>query len=192
MSNISVPTVTVRQVRQLFTLRNAGIMFGILMMATLFLGTASFMSSTAPNTGSPTGAATATSDPALGYSIQSARDVPQLSGSEQPDQFSTQPLSTEQQLWAITQGGPSNQPGMVMYYNCESNCQSLVENLTTVAETYPGWIYIAPNDNIGSRIAVTGLQRIQRYDSAQPDEFHTVICGTYQQLQVLGPTACAT
>lgn len=185
-----------RRVKRMFTLRNAGIAFGVLMMATLFLGTASFMTQTAPTRsgGGPTGAVTATSNPALGYGVRSAQDVPRLSGDEQPQPVSTQPLSTEQQLWAVTQGGPGGKPGIVIYHNCDTACPGLVENLTAFAEQpqYAGWVYVAPNPEIGSRVAVTGFQRIQRYDSVQPAEFHTTICSVYRQLRVLGPASCAT
>lgn len=194
LSGINV-SLNPRRIRTMLTLRNAGLAFGVLMMATLFLGTASFMSSTSPagSQGSgPTGAVTATSNPALGYNIRSAQDLPQLGGSGQPQQVSSQPLKTEQQLWAVARGGQDGKPGAVIYYNCETACPGLVENLTGFARQYAGWVYVAPNPEIDSRVAVTGLQFIQRHESFDAQQFTTDICGYYRQLQVLGPAACAT
>lgn len=192
VSSISF-NVSVRDVQNKFTLRNMGLAFGVLMMATLFLGTASFMTSTAPSSGTPTGAATAASNPALGYSISGPQDVPRLSGAEQPGLVREQPLSIEQQLWAITQGGQQGAPGAIIHYNCESACPELVNNATRFAQqNFQGWVYVAPNPEISSRVAVTGYQRIQRYDSFQPQSVFNDVCSIYTRFQTPGPIACAT
>lgn len=175
-----------QRIRNMFTLRNMGIAFGVLMMATLFAGTASFMSSTASSSGSgPTGAVAAESNPALGYSIRSESDIPRLPASQRPDYISNTPLSTDQQLYVITQGG-QNGPAALIHYNCETQCLKLEQQLASIAQNYQGWVYVAPNPEINSQIVVTGFQRIQRYDTFKPQELQGFVCSVTRNQ----PIAC--
>lgn len=181
-----------RDVRKKLTKRNIGIAFGILMMATLFMGTAQFMTSTAPGQG-PTGAAVAESNPATGYSIRSARDIPNLRGGQRPGLVSDQPLSVDQQLYTLVRGGPQGAPAVILHYNCETACPDLVNDLTTFAQNYAGWVYVAPNPDTASRVVLTAFQQpVQRFDEFNQDELHGMVCGFYARAQIQGPISCVT
>lgn len=178
------PEKWARQVRSMFTLRNAAIMFGVLMMATLFLGTASFMSSTAPGSNSPTGnAAAAETTPPTGVSIQSQRDIPNVPGQLPDGVVSQEQLSTDAQIHLMTRG-TGNGPAAIIHYNCDGLCPQLVQELGTFAQNYQGRVYAMPNDNIDSQIVMTAFrQPIERMDTFNATTANNFVCNSFPPQQ---------
>lgn len=178
------PARWARNTRKQLTWRNAGIMFGVLMMATLFLGTASFMSSTAPGSNSPTGnAAAAETTPPTGVSIQSRRDIPNVPGQLPDGVVSKEPLSTAAQHHLLTRGMGSG-PAAIIHVNCPNSCPQTVQKAASFAQNYSKRAYVMPNDNIDSRIAMTAFrQPIERMDTFNATTAQRFVCNSFPPQQ---------
>lgn len=153
------------------TLRQMAVLFGVVLMATLFAGTAFFYSSIAPT---PTGGGPVNvqeTDPPTGQGVRTAGDLPDVEQDDLPQGYvAQQQLSHDVQVHLLFRGGPGGQPATLLQYNC-AFCPQLVENLTAVARDYQGWVYVAPYRDLNASLALTGPQRqplfLERFDRQQ-------------------------
>lgn len=175
------------------TMQNLALFFGLFLMSTLFLGTASFMMTTSPGGGigdlfGGTGnvAAQETSPP-TGQSIADESDIPQVPESDVPaSPVVTNPLDDNVQLHLLIQGGQENQPGALVQYNCPDGCPELEQELAEFVEGYNGWVYTAPNPDLDEPIILTALHDMDRQDEFDEDAAHDFICRNLQNQ----PLAC--
>lgn len=152
------------------TLRQLAVLIGVVLMATLFAGTAFFYSTLSPTPSSGPVNVQET-DPPTGQTVRTASDLPDVEQSDLPQGYvSQQQLSADVQVYLLFRGGPGGQPATLLQYNC-AFCPGLVENLTALAQDYQGWVYVAPYRDMNSSIAVTGPQRqplfLERFDRPQ-------------------------
>lgn len=153
------------------TLRQLAVLIGVVLMATLFAGTAFFYSTLSPG-GTPQGPVNVEeTNPPTGQGVRTVGDLPEVEQSELPSGYvSQQPLSHDVQVHLLYRGGPSGQPAVLLQYSC-AFCPGLVENLTRVAQNYQGWVYVAPYRDMNASVAVTAPQRqpmlLDRFDQRQ-------------------------
>lgn len=179
-----------RNIRKKLTLRNFGLAFGLLMMATLFAGTADFMSDTAPaqNQDQNQLGTSPETTPPTGASIGSAEDLPNVDQSDVPNNYVLESeLSQDMQIHLLAGGGIGGQPAAILHYNCETDCQELVDNLGQVAQDFDGRVYVMPNSNIDDRIAMTAFRQQDQLDAFDRDSIETFLCGSVQPQ----PLACS-
>ncbi len=75
------------------------------------------------------------------------------------------PLGTYKHMLEHADGnGP---PGVIISYNCEDfNCEpDLIERLTTIAQEYPTFVYLAPFPGMDAKIALTRFGELEVLDS---------------------------
>lgn len=184
-SRVSNYDFSIRSLRKQLTLKNFMILGGVLMMATLFAGTAQYMSSTAPSSSSPTGAATSETNPPSGYSLRQASDLPSVRQSQIPNsQVVKSPLSRDTQLYLLARGGQNGQPGVLLQYNCPNRCPSVVNKLTAIAQDYQGWVYVAPYPDMEEKVAMTAFQRIDKRETVDPSYIENFICSSLRNRPV--------
>ncbi len=193
--NVGLSRFHPRNIRKNMTLQNIGMLFGLLLMSTLFLGTASFMMTTSPqNVAGPTGAASAEETfPPTGQTIQSTDDIPDIPNSEIPNSpVVSSPLSEEMQQYLLVRGGQnvprmSIQPAVLIQYNCDGDCPGLQENLTSIIEDYSGWVYAAPNPELDNRVVLTAYPgQMDQQDAFDRERTAAFICRSLQNQ----PLAC--
>jgi len=71
-------------------------------------------------------------------------------------------------------------PGIIISYNCENySCEvGLIENLESFADVYPENVYIAPFENLGGKIVLTKLGRLEILEEYDENRIHLFISGT--------------
>ncbi|MDY6768871.1 MAG: hypothetical protein SVW02_02060 [Candidatus Nanohaloarchaea archaeon] len=166
--DLSIPDLSLRQL---------AVLGGVVLMATLFLGTAFFASSLGPSGGSGAAAAREPSPP-VGYTLQSRADVPAVSQAELPaSPVVERPLSQDVQLYLLAQ------QSVLLQYSC-SDCPAVVSNLTAIAESFNTdrtWVYVAPYPDMDSVVAATGLRRGPlRLETADQGQLQTFACDALQ------------
>lgn len=70
-------------------------------------------------------------------------------------------------------------PGIIINYNCEDySCEvGLVENLEAFSQVYPENVYIAPFKNLGGKIVLTKLGRLEILEEYDENRIHLFISG---------------
>lgn len=137
------------------TLTKIVVLFGILLMSTLFLGTA-FFTSTLSGGGGGDNAPGSDTVPPAGYTVQHQDDIPVVSGDRIPENsVSSTPLEEDVQVHLLAQ------PSVLLQYSC-SNCNGTVQSLKDIADRYNAGrtrVYVAPYPAMESRVAATAFQR---------------------------------
>lgn len=190
----SLPDISWQDIRGKLTKRNIGLLMGVFLMSTLFLGTAQFMASTSPGGGGGLfgGGSNDAPDrdetsPPAGFSVTGPDDV-DVSQDELPaGQVSDEWLPPEVQLHLLMQGGQQGQPAVLLQYNCPDGCPELVDELEQVAQDFDGWVYVAPYQEMDERVAMTAFRQIERMDTFDRSRAETFICNSLQNQ----PLACA-
>jgi len=167
------------------TLNQMAVLGGVFLMATLFMGTAFFYSSTAPaSPGSSGGGSLQESSPPVGHSIQSQSDVPGRGEADLPSgAVSEQQLSTETQIYLLTR------PAVLLQYSCV-DCPETVSELEKVASDFNvdrNWVYVAPYTDMNATIAMTAYRRSAKLDSFDRSRAESFICSNLNDR----PVPCA-
>lgn len=171
------------------TLRQLAVLVGVVLMATLFAGTAFFYSTLAPSTGGSAGPVNVEeTDPPTGQTLQRGDALPDVDQEQLPQGYvSRQQLSHDAQVYLLFRGGQRGQPATLLQYNC-AFCPNLVENLTAVAQNFQGWVYVAPYRDMNRSIALTGPQRGPLFlDTFDRGQIESTICSWLRNQ----PIACA-
>ena len=95
-----------------------------------------------------------------------------------PGHILTAPMPLAIQKHMLEHADGSGPPGVIINYNCvKFRCRDgMVERLTTIARSYPAFVYLAPFPDMDVRIAVTRLGKIlvlDEVDEQQIREFVT-------------------
>lgn len=169
------------------TLRQLAVLIGVVLMATLFAGTAFFYSTISPSTGGGGPSNVQETNPPTGQAVQSVGDIPDIDQGDLPQGYVVrQELSEDMQVHLLYRGGPRGQPAALLQYSCVQ-CPGVVSNLTAVAQNYQGWVYVAPYRGMNASIAATAPKRVLRLDSFDRGQLDRFICANLQNR----PLACA-
>ncbi|MCJ7478885.1 MAG: DUF3105 domain-containing protein [Candidatus Nanohaloarchaeota archaeon QJJ-7] len=178
LQNLQIPSLSLRQI---------AVLFGVFLMATLFMGTVFFASSMGPSDQNERGTPASTEDtsPPTGYTVQSQGDIPRVSNAELPGSAVTgSEISHDAQVYLLTR------PSVLLQYSC-TGCQETVQNLSGIAKDYNNdrnWVYVAPYSDMDSKIAVTGFQRGPlKLEEVDDDRIGSFICSSLQEQ----PLQCA-
>lgn len=154
---------------------------GAVLMSTLFMGTAFFYSSISPGGSGGGGSSPAAREPSppVGYTIQSAADVPRVPGDALPSgAVSETQLGQDAQLNLLA--GADGSPAVLLQYSCE-DCQGTVNDLVAIAEAYNSgttWVYVAPYRDMESRVAATAFRRSIKMDGVNRSRIEGFICSS--------------
>jgi len=96
-----------------------------------------------------------------------------------PSHVLKEPMRLEIHKHMLEHSDGTGPPGVIINYNCDDyNCEpGLIENLEAFAEKYPLNVYVAPFPNMGAKIALTRLGRIQVLDSYDEQTIDNFING---------------
>lgn len=169
--------------------KQLGILFAILLMSTLFVGTA-FFTATTTNVGGGGGDRQGRYvNPLTGYS---ADRVPDPSTLSLPQGYvATEQLSDEEQLYLLVAGSTDNGPSILLQYSC-TNCPEVVDRLQRVAQQYQGYVYVAPYQDMDSTVAAAALGNIQTYEQPDTQALSTFVCTSFQRYPVkFRPLECS-
>jgi hypothetical protein len=89
------------------------------------------------------------------------------------------PIPIQKHMLEHADGIERGPQGVIIQYNCRKySCpRDLVENLTRVAESYPRFVYLAPNYTMDARIALTREGKILVLDQYDVEKIHRFING---------------
>jgi len=89
------------------------------------------------------------------------------------------PIVIQKHMLEHADGIQRGAQGVIIQYNCRKySCPGdLVENLTRVAESYPRFVYLAPNYTMDARIALTREGKILVLDQYDAVKIHRFING---------------
>ncbi|MDY6788935.1 MAG: hypothetical protein SVV03_03130 [Candidatus Nanohaloarchaea archaeon] len=172
-----------QRIREMFTFRKMAVIFGMLLMVGLPLGGTVFYSGTGGTNPGRSGESTAyTSNPPVGRGL---RNVPEVDSSEIPQRnVLSEPLSKDMQVYLLLQGGKEKlgqgfRPSVLLQYSCR--CPNTSRKLVSIAEKYPGWVYVAPYRDMNSTIAVSSFQRLKEMEEPDEIEIEEFICSSLRK-----------
>lgn len=167
------------------TLRQLGILFAVVLMSTLFAGTAFFASTLAPAGGSGQQRQGRYINPLTGYAADRVPDVSLNTYTHQ------QQLNEDEQLYALVAGSSDDGPAVLLQYSC-TDCPAVVNTLQQVAQQYEGYVHVAPYRDMDSRVAATALGNIRTYEDPASSELSRFVCSSFQRFPVrFRPLACS-
>lgn len=173
------------------TLRQVFVLFGIVLMGTLFAGTAFYYSTISPTSG-PSGGGDGVSQettPPVGYTIRSGADVPDVRQGDLPEgTVVDRELSHDVQLSLLT-GSVTGNGAVLLQYSCE-DCPETRDALASIAGRFNGgtsWVFVAPYRDMDERVAATAFQRKQSFDAVNETQIETFICTSLRN----EPVECA-
>jgi len=90
-----------------------------------------------------------------------------------------EPISVAIQKHMLEHADGTGSPGIIINYNCEDySCEAgLVENLEAFSQIYPENVYIAPFENLGGKIVLTKLGRLEILEEYSENKIHLFISG---------------
>jgi len=91
-----------------------------------------------------------------------------------------EPIPFAVQKHMLEHADGTGSPGIIINYNCEDySCETgLIENLETFSQIYPENVYIAPFENLGGKIVLTKLGRLEILEEYNKNKIHLFISGT--------------
>ncbi|MFB6265533.1 MAG: hypothetical protein ABEI07_00435, partial [Candidatus Nanohaloarchaea archaeon] len=166
-----------------FTWKQVLAVIGVVLMSTLFMGSAFFYSSLAPSTGSSGNNLPETrAKPPVGYTIGSVSDVPNVPRSRMPDRAVVEEqLSGDVQLNLLT--GYYGNPAALLQYSC-NDCPGTVSKLVDVANSFNSgttWVYVAPYRDMDARISATAFRKSVKLEEFNRTELENFICNGLNQ-----------
>lgn len=90
-----------------------------------------------------------------------------------------EPMPIAIQKHMLEHADGTGSPGIIISYNCENySCsESLIENLESFAGVYPENVYVAPFKNLGAKIVLTKLGRLEILEEYDENRIHLFISG---------------
>ncbi|MFB6076985.1 MAG: hypothetical protein ABEK12_02550, partial [Candidatus Nanohaloarchaea archaeon] len=130
-----LPDVSVREILAWFTLRKIGVLLGVVLMSTLFIGSAFFYSSLSPSNGDggkrPARRETV---PPSGRTISGPGDVPDVPVSAFPQKPVTGTRLPHDVQVALLTGQATGSPAVLLQYSCD--CPDIRASLERIAGEY--------------------------------------------------------
>ncbi len=165
-----------QRISEAFTLKRFGVIFGMLLMIGLPLGGTVFYSHSGGSGGVQSSSDSYSSNPPVGYSM---RQLPEAAPSDMPSsQILKEPLSKNIQLNVLVRGGKEQigrvKPAVLLQYSC--NCPEIAEELRSIAQKYPGWVYVAPYRDMNSTISYSAFRKLDKVEEVKKSEAEQFIC----------------
>lgn len=120
----------------------------------------------------------------LGYSLVTAKRLPPTGMTDHvevspPAHILTEPMPLAIQKHMLEHADGSGPPGVIINYNCAKfHCpDGMVERLTTIARSYPAFVYLAPFPDMDVRLAVTRLGKVLVLDEVDERQIRDFITG---------------
>lgn len=120
----------------------------------------------------------------LGYSIATAKRLPPTGMADHievspPGHILTEPMPLAIQKHMLEHADGGGPPGVIINYNClKFRCpEGLVEQLASIARSYPTFVYLAPFPDMDVKIAVTRLGKILVLDEVDERRIRDFIKG---------------
>jgi len=90
------------------------------------------------------------------------------------------PIAIQKHMLEHADGEDSSSGGIIISYNCEDYiCEDgLIENLEAFSQVYPENVYVAPFKNMGAKIVLTKLGRLEILEEYSENKIHLFISGT--------------
>ena len=120
----------------------------------------------------------------LGYSIATAKRLPPTSMADHTEEnppahilTTAMPLAIQKHMLEHADG--KGDPGVIINYNCvKFRCsEDMIERLTTIARSYPAFVYLAPFPDMDVKIAVTRLGKIITLDEVDEGRIRAFVNG---------------
>ena len=102
-----------------------------------------------------------------------------------------EPMPIAIQKHMLEHADGENSPGIIISYNCEDySCEvGLIENLEAFSQVYPENVYIAPFKNLGGKIVLTKLGRLEILEEYDENRIHLFISGRIPLVENFGSQA---
>jgi len=120
----------------------------------------------------------------LGYSLVTAKRLPPTGMADHievspPGHILTEPMPLNIQKHMLEHADGGGPPGVIINYNCvKFRCpDGMIERLTTIARSYPTFVYLAPFPDMDVKIAITRLGKIITLDEVDEQRIHEFIRG---------------